>query len=168
MNKIDVKQKIDEFISKLKKEWNDLEIHFAYDDIDEIWDIWHHDSWLPYNNTRFQETVGSLIGEIFFDHGIYNVSFGYLLEPRVETYTSSGYTNTITFVKVNKNSEIMKCDWSHFNNNESSIVAEMANITFKKDNINRLEPLGNYNHQKQDACKKWMIGLSNGDEVLVA
>jgi hypothetical protein len=71
-----VEERVKRLISQLKIEWDNLAIEYAYD-AQNTWDIWHFNYRLQYNNMNFQKSVGKLIRTLFFDQGIFNISFGY-------------------------------------------------------------------------------------------
>jgi hypothetical protein len=72
-----VEERVKQFISQLKKEWDNLAIEYAYDAQENTWNIWHFNYRLQYNDMDFQKSVGKLIRTLFFDQGIFNISFGY-------------------------------------------------------------------------------------------
>jgi|GEM_PF-4976981 len=76
---------VKQFIIKLNSQWNDLDIEYSYDDQEDIWDICHFNYDLQYNNIEFQKSAGKLIRTLFFDQGIFNLSFGYKHLPEFST-----------------------------------------------------------------------------------
>ncbi len=52
---------------------------------EDIWNIWHFNYRLQYNDMNFQKSVGKLIRTLFFDQGIFNISFGYKHLPGFST-----------------------------------------------------------------------------------
>lgn len=68
---------VKQFISQLTIQWDDLVVEYSYDTREDVWDIWHFNYGLQYNDMNFQKSVGKLVRTLFFNQGIFNISFGY-------------------------------------------------------------------------------------------
>ena len=64
-----VEERVKQFISQLKKEWDNLAIEYAYDAQENTWNIWHFNYRLQYNDMDFQKSVGKLIRTLFLTRG---------------------------------------------------------------------------------------------------
>jgi hypothetical protein len=76
---------VKQFITQLKTQWDNLVVEYRYDADEDVWDIWHFNYGLQYNDMNFQKAVGKLIRTLFFDQGIFNISFGYKHLPEFST-----------------------------------------------------------------------------------
>ena len=76
---------VKQFITQLKTQWDNLVVEYSYDSREDVWDIWHFNYGLQYNDMNFQKSVGKLIRTLFFDQGIFNISFGYKHLPEFST-----------------------------------------------------------------------------------
>ena len=85
MTSRDTEYIIKQFISQLKTQWDNLVVEYSYDALEDMWDIWHFNHGLQYNDMNFQKSVGKLIRTLFFDQGIFNISFGYKYLPEFST-----------------------------------------------------------------------------------
>ncbi|HHY59393.1 MAG TPA: hypothetical protein GX504_02140 [Clostridia bacterium] len=77
MKNVSMEDRIEKFIQEIQKRWADIDIRYEYDAKDDIWDMWHHHAELEYQDLEFQRLAGNLIRTIFYDQGIFNISFGY-------------------------------------------------------------------------------------------
>ena len=60
---------VKQFITQLKTQWDNLVVEYRYDADEDVWDIWHFNYGLQYNDMNFQKAVGKLIRTLFFDQG---------------------------------------------------------------------------------------------------
>lgn len=75
--KTQVEEYIRKFISEIKKQYPDIIINYSYDDETKLFDIWHNNRVLQFENKDFLIYVGTLIKKILYANNIYNFSFGY-------------------------------------------------------------------------------------------
>ncbi len=68
---------VKQFISQLKTQWDGLVVEYSYDSWEDVWDIWHFNYGLQYDDINFQKSAGKLVRTLFFNQGIFNISFGY-------------------------------------------------------------------------------------------
>jgi hypothetical protein len=52
-------------------------IDYSYDDDNDLFDIWHDDRALQFENNDFLRKIGTLLKEILYANDVFNVSFGY-------------------------------------------------------------------------------------------
>lgn len=69
--------KINDFIKELTSHYSNLKLYVDYNKEEDMYDIWHTNKELQFTDKIFISFVGKLLGQIFFDSGIYNISFGY-------------------------------------------------------------------------------------------
>jgi len=81
---------VKQFIMQLKKQWNNLVVEYRYDTDEDVWDIWHYNYELQYNDINFQKSIGKLIRTQFFDQGIFNISFGYKHKTENYVFNTAG------------------------------------------------------------------------------
>ena len=72
---------VKQFVSQLTIQWDDLVVEYSYDTREDVWDIWHFNYGLQYNDMNFQKSAGKLVRTLFFNQGIFNISFGYKHTP---------------------------------------------------------------------------------------
>jgi|GEM_PF-4160518 len=71
------KKYIDRFIYEFNKVYPMVKVDYSYDSESEIFDIWHDNSNMQFENKDFLKQVGTLIKGILYDNGVFNISFGY-------------------------------------------------------------------------------------------
>ena len=65
------------FISKVKLKYPDINIDFYYDEYEYMYSIYHNNYELEFNDEEFSNFIGVLIIEIFFNNGVFDVTFSY-------------------------------------------------------------------------------------------
>lgn len=65
------------FITTLQTDYPHLKIEYDYNSEEDYYYIKHNRSDLQFQNDHFPQLVGKLIRTCFFNHDIYNISFGY-------------------------------------------------------------------------------------------
>lgn len=68
---------INKFIAAVKEKYPQIIMGYSYDQEYELFNIWHTNKTLQFENKEFLNFSGTLIKNIFFDNEIFNVSFGY-------------------------------------------------------------------------------------------
>jgi len=96
-------ERVMQLISQLKTQWDDLVVEYEYDAQDDVWDIWHFNYELQYNDMNFQKLVGKLIRALFFDQGTFNISFGYKHITDGHVFTTGENTSISFFVTTGNN-----------------------------------------------------------------
>jgi hypothetical protein len=72
-----IEQSVMMFMDLVNEKCNGLiHIEYEYQPEQDVYDIWHDNHSLDYNN-KFAIYIGERIREVFFNNGIYNISFGY-------------------------------------------------------------------------------------------
>lgn len=160
-----VEEKVKQFVSQLNLQWNDLVIEYSYDAQEDVWDICHFDHRLQYNDLGFQKSVGELIRTLFFEHGIFNISFGYKHVSENHTFTSTGYTSVemSAIVGDSVNSKWFSC--SPIKNTpspEGMIISSSIGYSVHSDF------LCSYNFDPGMTGKMGKLKVNEGTEVLAA
>lgn len=70
-------EQVSRFITTLLDSYPHLKIEYDYDSEEDYYYIKHNRSDLQFQNNDFPQLVGQLIRSYFFNHDIYNISFGY-------------------------------------------------------------------------------------------
>ncbi|QXE18379.1 hypothetical protein [Clostridium sp. 001] len=65
------------FIKSIKQKYSNIIIDYDYDEDEDIYDIWHNNETLQFENESFLDFVGSKMKEIFYNNDMFNFSFGY-------------------------------------------------------------------------------------------
>jgi hypothetical protein len=70
---------VNNFIHTIRtSKWGELlYISYDYDEYTDEFEIWHNNSNLEFDNEDFGDFVGGLIVDMFFEKGIFNLSWGY-------------------------------------------------------------------------------------------
>ncbi|PKM89540.1 MAG: hypothetical protein CVU87_05165 [Firmicutes bacterium HGW-Firmicutes-12] len=68
---------IEEFISKIKEQYQDLIVEYTYCNETNEYEIWHNDKRLQYENKNFMDFIGKRMNDILFVNNVFNFSFGY-------------------------------------------------------------------------------------------
>ncbi len=91
---------IEQFIAEFKKEYPLVTIDYFYDDDNDMFDIWHDDRTLQFENKDFLKRIGTFIKDIFYANDIFNVSFGYDYEKDVKSKIKEYIYSIITTSKL--------------------------------------------------------------------
>ncbi|MDF2880170.1 MAG: hypothetical protein K0R54_727 [Clostridiaceae bacterium] len=76
-DKLKQQEYIEIFISKLKNKYQEVNFGYVYNEESNIYDIWHDNYTLQFENLNFLKNVGLLIKDILYNNEIFNISFGY-------------------------------------------------------------------------------------------
>lgn len=140
-------EQVTKFITTLQNEYPRLKIDYDYDPEEDYYYIKHNNSNLQFNNEDFPQFAGRQIRTYFFNHNIFNISFGY----DHSYFKSTNYqiqTNykhiTIEMNKLNLTTNLL------YKSTEASIGPLLinnkpSNITFSLDVTDSLE--ASYNRQ---------------------
>lgn len=121
------KKYIEQFIGIIKGKYNDLYVDYDYNSELDLFEIWHNDYELQFNNHEFLVFAGEMIKDILCKNNIYNFYFGY------DYYKSTMNLNYNYLSETDNQSVIV------------SIKSEQVNLfeiscTNKKDDNIRLQP----------------------------
>lgn len=158
---------VEQFIAEFKKEYPLVTIDYSYDDDNDMFDIWHDDRTLQFENKDFLKRIGTFVKEIFYANDIFNVSFGYDFEKDVknmikEYVCSIKATSKLTYDITNDLSD--KLDFFSFSAEQKldnsillNLVSE-AKILYNKVNV----PYFNYRTIKNNVkvANNWLIPIN--------
>ncbi|MCQ4924959.1 hypothetical protein NE686_17800 [Tissierella carlieri] len=75
--RLSIDKKIRGFICEISNKYPSLKIEYDYDSDLDLYDIWHTDQYLQFNDKNFKQYIAEKAREYLFDNNIYNFSFGY-------------------------------------------------------------------------------------------
>lgn len=82
---------VKEFVAEVKSRYPSIIIDYDYDEEADLFDIWHNDKSLQFENEEFLTNVGTLIKKILYKNSFFNFSFGYDYY-RAKAVNSASYT----------------------------------------------------------------------------
>jgi tetratricopeptide (TPR) repeat protein len=72
-----IEEQIIQFKKEIQEKYSFINIGYEYNKDDDIYDIWHDNDELEFNDSEFQCFSGDLISKLFYDKNITNVFFAY-------------------------------------------------------------------------------------------
>lgn len=161
-------EQITKFIATLQEKYPQLKIAYDYDSGEDYYYIKHNNSHLQFYNEEFAQLAGSLIRTCFFNHGIFNISFGY----DHHYFKDTNYQMQASYSSITIEMKQANCTTNLFykviteSNFPLLVNHKTSNITFSFDVTESLE--SSYNRQAYSTNQISKFNYFDGELRLVS